>query len=44
MHTFQVNWKGWAHLIKAGKGDEGGMRVKEVESGQLPRGVYHSIV
>ena len=24
MHTFQVNWKGWAHSIKAGKGDEGG--------------------
>ena len=24
MHTSQVNWKGWAHLIKAGKGDKGG--------------------
>ena len=24
LHTFQVNWKGWAHFIKAGKGDEGG--------------------
>ena len=34
---------GW-WLVGKGKGDEGGMRVKEVESGQLPRGVYYSIV
>ena len=34
---------GW-WLVGKGKGDEGGLRVKEVESGQLPRGVYYSIV